>query len=84
MADFNAIQEGLNQPARPETVEVSLVTLGGVNTSNVAYGMTIADFKARNGLGDANIANADGEVLANSAVITEDMELFVSTPKRNG
>ena len=84
MTKYNAIKEGLNQPARPETVEVSLITLGGVNTSNVAYGMTIADFKAKNSLGDANIANADGEVLANSAVITEDMELFVSTPKRNG
>lgn len=84
MADFNAIQEGLNRPARPKTVEVSLVTLGSVNTSNVSYGTTIADFKRANGLGDANIANADGEVLANSAVITKDMELFVSTPKRNG
>lgn len=83
MADFNAINENLNS-TNPSTVNVNLVTLGGVTQSSVRYGMTVAEFKRANGLGDAKVANADGEILTDSAVITEDTELYISTPKRNG
>lgn len=84
MTDFNAINNSLNQPAAPATVEVTLVTLGGATTSTVNYGMTISEFKSRNSLGDANIANVAGDLLSNDAIITEDTELFIATPKRNG
>ena len=83
MADFNAINENLNS-TNPSTVNVNLVTLGDVTQSSVRYGMTVAEFKRANGLGDAKVANADGEILTDSAVITEDTELYISTPKRNG
>lgn len=83
MADFNAINENLNS-VESSTVQVNLVTLGGVSTSEVTYGMTISEFKTRNGLGDAKIANAEGDILSGSDIITEDMELYISTPKKNG
>lgn len=83
MADFNAINENLNS-TNPATVSVNLVTLGGVTQSSVRYGMTVAEFKRANNLGDAKVANAEGEILTDSAVITEDTELYISTPKRNG
>ena len=83
MADFNAINENLNS-VESSTVQVNLVTLGGVSTSEVTYGMTISEFKTRNGLGYAKISNAEGDILSGSDVITEDMELYISTPKKNG
>lgn len=83
MADFNAINENLNATT-PATVSVNLVTLGGVNQLTVSYGQTIADFKRANSLGDAKVANGNGEILSDSAIITEDTELYISTPKRNG
>lgn len=83
MADFNAISENLNSTA-PATVNVNLVTLGGVNQLTVRYGQTIAEFKRANSLSDAKVANGNGEILSDSAIITEDTELYISTPKRNG
>jgi hypothetical protein len=83
MADFNAINENLNSTT-PATVSVNLVTLGGVNQLTVSYGQTIAEFKRANALGDAKVANGNGEILSDSAIITEDTELYISTPKRNG
>jgi len=83
MTDFNAINENLNATT-PATVSVNLVTLGGVNQLTVAYGQTIAEFKRANSLGDAKVANSNGEILSDSAIITEDTELYISTPKRNG
>lgn len=78
---FENINNSLNAA---DTVKVSIVTLAGVNTVEVAEGMTIADFKTRNNLEGTKIVDKDGDALSASDVITEDMELFVSTPKKNG
>jgi hypothetical protein len=83
MTDFNAINENLNATT-PATVNVDLITLGGVNQVTVNYGQTIAEFKRANSLGDAKVANSNGEILADTAIITENTELYISTPKRNG
>lgn len=81
MTDFERIDESLN---RPNDVKVTLVTLSGVNTTEVRHGMTVSEFKAQQGLCGAKLVDEDGNALANTDVITSNMSLYISTPKKNG
>ena len=83
MADFDAINDELNR-TEPAKVEVSIVTLGGLQKHEISEGMTIAQLKSRFGLEGTKIVDEDGDALDNNYAIDSDMELFVSTPKKNG
>jgi len=83
MADFDAINDELNR-TEPAKVEISIVTLGGIQKQEVTEGMTIAQLKSRFGLEGTKIVDEDGNALDNNYALEDDMELFVSTPKKNG
>lgn len=83
MADFDAINDELNR-TEPAKVEISIVTLGGIQKQEVTEGMTIGQLKSRFGLEGTKVVDEDGDALDNNFVIDGDMELFVSTPKKNG
>ena len=83
MADFDAINDELNR-TEPAKVEISIVTLGGIQKQEVTEGMTIAQLKSRFGLEGTKIVDEDGNALDNNYTLDDDMELFVSTPKKNG
>lgn len=83
MADFDAINDELNR-TEPAKVEISIVTLGGIQKQEVSEGMTIAQLKSRFGLEGTKIVDEDGNALDNNYTLDDDMELFVSTPKKNG
>lgn len=85
MADFNQINESLNNNASVNTTaKVTITSLGGVNNYEITPGTTVRELKSRYGLGDMKIVNAEGIALADADQITGDVQLFVSTPKRNG
>lgn len=83
MADFDAINDELNR-TEPAKVEISIVTLGGIQKQTINEGMTIGQLKSRFGLEGTKVVDEDGDALDNNFVIDGDMELFVSTPKKNG
>lgn len=76
MVDFNALNS--------DEVEVQLVTISGVETLTVDEGMTIKEFKEQNGLNGTRIIDENSTPLRDSDVVREGMQLFVSTPKKNG
>jgi hypothetical protein len=85
MADFNQINESLNNNTSAQNIaKVTITSLGGVNNYEITPGTTVRELKSRYGLGDMKIVNAEGVALADADQITGDVQLFVSTPKRNG
>ena len=86
MADFNQINNSLNNntPAASSVAKVTITSLGGVNNYDITPGTTIRELKSHYGLGDMKIVNAEGVALIDADQITGDVQLFVSTPKRNG
>lgn len=85
MADFNQINESLNNNESVNTTaRVTITSLGGVNNYDITPGTTVRELKSRYGLADMKIVNAEGVALMDADTITGDVQLFVSTPKRNG
>ena len=85
MADFNQINESLNNNESVNTTaRVTITSLGGVNNYDITPGTTVRELKSRYGLSDMKIVNAEGVALLDNDTITGDVQLFVSTPKRNG
>lgn len=76
MVDFSALDHN--------DVVVELVTLAGVEKVSATEGMTIKEFKEINGLNGKRIIDQDSNALRDSDTIKEGMQLFVSTPKKNG
>ena len=81
--DINAISGALNNET-PSTVKVSLVSLGGVQDYTITAGSTVREFKSRNGISDVKIVTTDGTALNDNDTISGDVQLFISTPKKNG
>lgn len=82
--DINAINSSLNTENAPASIKVTLVSLGGVQDYDLTAGITVREFKSRNGLSDMKIVTADGTALSDTDTISGDVQLFVSTPKKNG
>lgn len=84
--DYSQINNALNTttPAAPATAKISIVSLGGVNEYEISAGMTVGDFKMRYGLDGTKVVDQAGNTLENNAVLSQDAQLFVSTPKKNG
>ena len=84
--DYSRINDQLNSPAQPiySNVQVSVVSLGGVSDYTVTAGMTVDQFKNQHGLTGTKIVNENGDTLNNNDIITSNMQVFVSTPKKNG
>lgn len=79
MPNFDA----LNEPEVRE-FEVELVTLAGVTKKTVTEGMTVKQFKEANDLVGTKMIDEDSNVLRDSDELSEDMQIYVSTPKKNG
>ena len=84
--DINAVNNALNNaaPAAASTAKVSIVSLGGVNDYEITAGTSVRELKTRYGLTDMKIVTGDGTVLSDNDTISSDVQLYVSTPKRNG
>lgn len=65
-------------------VEVELITLSGVETVKATEGMTVGEFKQANNLVGKKIIDDDSNLLRDTDTIEEGMQLYVSTPKKNG
>lgn len=66
-------------------VTIKMLSLNGGNTYTIETGTTIGEFKAMNGLDSTtNVVTDAGVVLRNDEVITGNLKLMVSTPKKNG
>ena len=76
MPDFNAFNQN--------EIEVEVVTLAGVSTAKATEGMTVKEFKEANGLVGKKIIDDDSNLLRDTDTIEEGMQLYVSTPKKNG
>lgn len=81
--DYSRINNNLNAPEAREA-KVSVVSLGGVQDYTVRAGMTVSEFKSVYGLNGTKIVNENGDTLTSDAIISRDMQVFVSTPKKNG
>lgn len=79
MPNFDALNE-------PEVVEfeVELVTLAGVKKVSVKEGMTVKQFKETNDLVGTKMIDEDSNVLRDSDTLEEGMQIYISTPKKNG
>ena len=84
--DINAVNNALNNntTATPSTAKVSIISLGGVNDYEITTGTSVRELKTRYGLTDMKIVTGDGTVLSDNDTISSDVQLYVSTPKRNG
>ena len=84
--DINAVNNALNNntTAAPSTAKVSIVSLGGVNDYEITTGTSVRELKTKYGLTDMKIVTGDGAVLSDNDTISSDVQLYVSTPKRNG
>lgn len=82
--DINAVNSALNSTTAPAVAKVSIVSLGGVNDYEINAGTTVRDLKTRYGLTDMKIVTGDGTVLSDTDTISSDVQLYVSTPKKNG
>lgn len=65
-------------------IEIEVVTLSGAEKKKTLEGTTVADFKRANGLVGTTIIDEDSEVLRDDDVLEESMQVFISTPKKNG
>lgn len=80
---YQAINDALNGQ-EPRQISVSVVSLSGVDTYTAKEGISVESFKASHGLQGCKIVDTDGNVLMNSDTLSNDIELFISTPKKNG
>jgi len=65
-------------------IEVELITLSGVQAVKATEGMTVKKFKEANNLVGTKIIDDDSNLLRDTDTIEEGMQLYVSTPKKNG
>lgn len=79
MPNFDAFNE-----TEQETVEVEIVTLSGIQKVEATAGMTVKEFKEQNNLVGTKIIDDDSNVLRDSDTIEDNMQIYVSTPKKNG
>ena len=67
-----------------DEIEVELITLSGVQAVKATEGMTVKEFKEANNLVGTKIIDDDSNLLRDTDTIEEGMQLYVSTPKKNG
>jgi len=76
--------EEMNGREESAKANVTIVTVAGTQDQEVEVGTSIGDFKSRYGLEGTKIVDEEGDALNNSDIITNDMQLFIATPKKNG
>ena len=74
--DFDALNQN--------EVTVEIVTLAGIEKVTAEEGMSIKDFKAQNNLVGTKLIDENSDVLRDSDTVREGMQIFLSTPKKNG
>lgn len=77
MPNFDALNESAE-------IQVELVTLAGVEKITATEGMTVKEFKEANNLVGTKMIDDNSDVLRDSDTLTEGMQIYVSTPKKNG
>lgn len=88
MANFSNIDNSLNNSESTtnynSSVEIELVTLGGVSTEKISYGMTVGDFKRTYNLVGKKFVNEEGDELTDAMRLVANQQIFISAPKKNG
>ena len=67
-----------------EEIEIEVVSLSGSEKKKATVGMTVGDFKRLNGLVGTTIIDEDSDVLRDDDTLEENMQVYISTPKKNG
>lgn len=65
-------------------IEVELIALSGVQAVKATEGMTVKEFKKAYNLVGTKIIDDDSNLLRDTDTIEEGMQLYISTPKKNG
>lgn len=78
--NYSRINDNLNN----SSAKVSVISLAGVNEYEITAGMTVGEFKARYGLEGTKVVTEAGDTLENNAILNNDIQIFISTPKKNG
>lgn len=78
----NTLENGAE--ATPENVKISLVTMDSVQNYTIDEGTTVAEFKRANDLVGRRLSDEYSNLLRDTDIFEEDMEIFVSTAKKNG
>lgn len=65
-------------------IEIEVVTLAGSQKKTALAGITVGEFKRKNGLEGTTIIDEDSEVLNDSDILDDDIQVYISTPKKNG
>lgn len=76
--DLEAFNDDRNE------IEIEVVTLSGVEKKKATEGMTVKEFKRLNGLVGTTIIDEDSEVLRDEDTLEGNMQVYISTPKKNG
>lgn len=74
--DFDALNQN--------DVTVEIVTLAGIEKVTATEGMSIKEFKEKNNLVGTKLIDENSNVLRDSDEVREGMQVFLSTPKKNG
>lgn len=74
--DFDALNQN--------DVTVEIVTLSGIDKVTATEGTTIKEFKEANGLVGTKLIDENSDVLRDSDTIRDGMQVFLSSPKKNG
>lgn len=75
--------DAFNENERQE-IEIEVVTLAGAVKKTALAGMTVGEFKRKNGLEGTTIIDEDSDVLNDSDTLNYNMQVYISTPKKNG
>lgn len=76
MPDFSQLNE--------ENIQVQIVTLNSVEDIDVTSATTVKELKAQLGLTNAKLIDEDSNLLRDGDTLTDGMQIYVSTPKKNG
>lgn len=76
MPNFDALND--------EQIKVQIVTLNSVEDVEVTSTTTVKELKARLGITNAKLIDEDSNLLRDNDTLEEGMQIYVSTPKKNG
>lgn len=76
MPNFDALND--------EQIKVQIVTLNSVEDVEVTSTTTVKELKAKLGITNAKLIDEDSNLLRDNDTLEEGMQIYVSTPKKNG
>lgn len=76
MPDFSQLNE--------EQIKVQIVSLNSVEDIDITSATTVKELKAKLGITTAKLIDEDSNLLRDNDTLEDGMQIYVSTPKKNG